>query len=56
MTLPDIFKSKRFWAALVGLLFVFLGDNVGFDQQQITDAVWLIVSLIVSLGIRNPGK
>ena len=56
MTLPEIIKSRRFWIAAVALLFVFLGDNTGFDQQQITDAVYLIVSLIISLGVRSPGR
>lgn len=54
MTLPEILKSRRFWIAAVALLFVFLGDNTGFDQQQVTDAVYLIVSLIISLGLRQP--
>lgn len=56
MTLPDLFKSYRFYVALVSLVFVFLGDNTGFDQKQVTEAVWLIASLIISLGIRAPGK
>lgn len=49
----SLLKSRKFWAALIGLLFVFLGDNAGFDSEQITNAVYLIVSFIVAVGFEQ---
>jgi hypothetical protein len=52
--LAELLKSRKFYAALIGLVFVFLGDNAGFEPEQITNAVYLIVSFIVATAFESP--
>lgn len=39
-------KSRKFYAAVVGLIFVFLGDRAGLTADQISEAVILIATYI----------
>lgn len=52
MTPYDIFTSRQFWAALVGLLVVFLGERAGLSAEQVTDAVYLLMTYIVGRGVQ----
>lgn len=45
----ELFKSRKFWASLIGMAFVFLGEKAGATPEQITDAVYLIVSFVLGL-------
>lgn len=49
----DILASRKFWAAIIGLLVVFFGDRAGLNQQQITDAVILIVTYIAGHALQT---
>lgn len=51
--LSELLKSRKFWAALVGLLVIFLGDRAGIEQQQLTDAVFVIVSFILGTALES---
>jgi hypothetical protein len=54
--LKALLTSRKFYAALLGLVFVFLGDDIGFDQEQITNAVYLLVTFIASIAYENGQK
>ncbi len=48
----DILSSRQFWAAIVGLLIVFFGERSGFTADQITDAIYLLMTYIVGRGVQ----
>ena len=48
----DILKSRQFWAAIVGLVVVFFGDRAGLTADQITDAIYLLMTYIVGRGVQ----
>lgn len=48
----EILTSRQFWAALVGLVVVFFGDRAGLTADQITDAVYLLMTYIVGRGVQ----
>lgn len=55
--MSNIFKSRKFYAAVVGLLFVFFGDRAGLTVDKISDAVILIATYIGGTaleGFRKP--
>jgi hypothetical protein len=51
--LVALLKSRKFWAAVVGLASVFLGDRAGLTPEQITGAIVLLVSYILGTGIED---
>ena len=57
--LRELLKSRKFWAALVGLLFVILkGYAPGFplSEEQVTALVALLASYIIGTGIEAGRK
>ena len=52
--LNDLIKSKRFWAAVAGIIVVVAKDRlpVALDEQQITMIVMAIGSWIVGDSLR----
>lgn len=52
--LNDLIKSKRFWAALAGIIVVVAKDRlpIALDEQQITMIVMAIGSWIVGDSLR----
>ena len=51
-----LIKSRRFWAAIVGVLIVFLGEfvpNFPLDQAQITDVVYVLVAFILGTALED---
>lgn len=56
----DILTSRQFWAAVVGLLVVFFGNRAGLTAEQITEAIYLLMTYIVGRGVQvglsNSGK
>lgn len=48
----SILRSRQFWAALVGLLVVFFGNRAGLTADQITDAIYLLMTYIVGRGVQ----
>jgi hypothetical protein len=54
--LKALLTSRKFYAALLGLVFVFLGDDIGFDQEQITNAVYLLVTFIAAVAYEDGQK
>lgn len=48
----DVITSRQFWAAIVGLLVVFFGERAGLTADQITDAIYLLMTYIVGRGVQ----
>ena len=54
--LLGILKSRKFYAALIGLIFVFVSayvPNFPFSQDQVTAFVVLIVSYILGTAVES---
>ncbi len=51
--LVELLKSRKFWAAVIGLVVVFAGDRAGVGSQQLTEAVVLIVTYILGTAVES---
>ncbi len=51
--LSQLLKSRKFWAALAGLVFLFVGARAGVDQEQLTNAVLLLVTYILGTALED---
>jgi hypothetical protein len=58
--MPDKLKqtllSRKFWAAVVALLFVFAGPRAGVDSAALSQAVTVLISYIVGQGLADIRK
>ena len=55
--LAQLFKSRKFYAALVGLIVVFVGDRAGVTPEALLNAVVVLVGYIVGTAIdQNSAK
>ena len=54
--LKQAFTSKKFYAALVALLFLFVGERAGLTIDQISDAVYVIMTYILGQGLADIRK
>jgi len=48
-----LLKSRKFWAAVVGLLGIFLGDRAGVSADQLSGAIVLLVSYILGTAVED---
>ena len=56
--LLGVFHSRKFWAALIGTVFVVLDETVPafpLDAEQITNIVYMLVAYIIGVAI-DDGK
>ena len=51
--LAQLLKSRKFWAAIVGFVFLVLGDRSGIDQTQLTEAIAIIVAYILGTALED---
>jgi uncharacterized membrane protein YvlD (DUF360 family) len=51
-----IFKSKKFWAALVGAVVVSIAKQLGIDDATAAKIAAMIVAYIIGQGIADAGK
>jgi hypothetical protein len=49
----EVLKSRKFWAALVGLVVVFAGNRANVPPDQLTNAVILLVSYILGTALQD---
>ena len=52
----SVLKSRKFWAALVGVVMVFMVELIPtfpLDTQQVSDIVYLIVAYILGVSVED---
>jgi hypothetical protein len=57
--LLELLKSRKFWAAIVGLAFVLLKNfwpNFPLAENQIADVVYLVVAFILGTALEDAGR
>ena len=54
--LKQAFTSKKFYAALVALLFLFAGERAGLTIEQVSNAVYVIMTYILGQGLADIRK
>jgi uncharacterized membrane protein len=57
--LLGVLRSRKFWAALIGTVFVLLDEFVPtfpLDQEQVTNIVYMLVAYIVGVAIDDAGQ
>jgi hypothetical protein len=56
ITMKPLLTSRKFWAALVGLILVVLHNfvkDLPLSDQAITDAVYILVAYILGTGLSD---
>ena len=48
-----LLKSRKFWAALVGLVVVFLGERANIPFDQLVNAVYVVVAYIIGTALED---
>jgi len=51
--LKALLKSRKFWAAVVGLVYLFVGDRAGVDLQALVSSVVVIVAYILGVALED---
>lgn len=54
--LSKALTSKKFYALLIGLSFLFFGERAGVTAVELTEAVNLIVAYIIGQGLADIRK
>lgn len=49
----NVLKSRKFWAALIGLVIVFFGERAGVSGADLTAAIATIVSYIIGVALED---
>lgn len=49
----SVLKSRKFWAAVVGLLFVFFGQRADVPLDQLLNGVYVIVAYILGTALED---
>jgi len=53
-----VFKSRKFWAALIGTIFVVLNElstDFPLNAEQVTDVIYLLIAYILGTAIEDAG-
>jgi len=51
--MKGIFKSRKFYALLAGLLFVIIGERAGVSLDQLVSAVSVIIAYILGVALED---
>ena len=55
--MPDklryLLASRKFWAAIVGLVIVLLGERAGIDAEELSYSVATIVAFIIGTALED---
>jgi uncharacterized membrane protein len=52
----DIFKSKKFWMAVVGVVAIVLAKYLPISEDQVLGIAGVIISYIFGQGLADAGK
>ena len=54
----DIFKSRKFWASVAGLLLVIIQEIIPdfpLTADQVTNVIYVLVAYIIGTGLEDAG-
>ncbi len=51
-----IFKSKKFWIAIGGVVAVVVSQYTGFGEDKVNEIVAIVVALVLGQGLADFGK
>lgn len=55
--MPKIFKSKKFWMAVTGIIVIATNEYMPtIDQEALTKIIYLIIAAILGQGMADLGK
>ena len=49
--ISELLKSRKFWAAIIGLVVVFVGDRAGVTPEALLNAVVVVVGYILGTAL-----
>ncbi len=49
--ISGLLKSRKFWAAVIGLVVVFVGDRAGVTPEALLNAVVVVVGYILGTAL-----
>ena len=53
LKLKQLIQSRKFWAAVVGLLISTVGERAGIDANSLTEGVVVCVAYILGTGLED---
>lgn len=51
--LVSLLKSRKFWAAIAGLVVAIIGERSGIDAEQLTAGIGVIVAYILGTALED---
>lgn len=51
--LSDLFKSRKFWGAVVALVIIFTGERAGLSAEVVQNAVYTLIAFILGTGLED---
>lgn len=54
--MPSIFKSKKFWMSIAGVVAVVLSETIGIAENQTMMIAGLIMTYVFGQGLADFGK
>ncbi len=54
--LGTMFKSKKFWYTVVGIVTTFFSDTFGLDATEVNNILTSICALVLGQGIADTAK
>ena len=56
LIIKQMLKSKKFWAALTGVLAQLIGPALGVPEEAVTQMLYPIIAYILGQGLADFGK
>lgn len=48
-----LLKSRKFWAAILGIVVLFVGERAGLGTEQLTEAVAVVIAYILGVSLED---
>ena len=49
----NVFKSRKFWAAVAALSLAVFGARAGIPQEALTDAIYVLIAYITGVALED---